>query len=205
MCGAAKKKGAGGRRPGSLWLGLGARGPGSSCRFWPRDVAVAPWPRDRGRRRAGRPPVFFRVPQRQGPGPDGGRAGGQGPAAEDERRPRRRPRADPRDQRPRAGPVPGVAGRRRRPPGPGNPAHGAPGPRAPRRRPRHQVVTAAGRLGGWMGPARGYRRPVTETAWLFCGSFALSEFSAARVCRQLPPQFRVVLPSCRVCGCSVLT
>lgn len=85
-------------------------------------------------------PLSFRVLKRQGPGPGGGRACGQGAAAADGRHLRRPPRAAPGDQRPRAGAVPGVAGRGRLTPGPGGPARGPPGPGAARQQPGHQVV-----------------------------------------------------------------
>ncbi|XP_022379155.1 nuclear prelamin A recognition factor isoform X2 [Enhydra lutris kenyoni] len=88
--------------------------------------------------------------ERQRPSPDRGRAGRQGAAAADGRHLRGHPCAAPGDQRPRAGAVPGMAGRGRLPQSPGSPAHHVPGRRAPRGQPGHQVVKVepAAREGG---------------------------------------------------------
>lgn len=119
--------------------------PGCSSRPWPHDashclVSSAP-ARPLGREEGERVCVSFRLPERPRPGPGGGRACGQGPAAADGRHLHQHPCAGPGGQRQRAGAVPGVAGRGRLPQGPGSSAHSLPGPRAPRQQPRHQVVT----------------------------------------------------------------
>lgn len=103
-------------------------------------------------------PLSFRMLKRQGPSPGGGRACRQGTVAADGRHLRRHPRAGPRDQCPRAGAVPGVAGRGRLPQGPGGPAHSLPGPGAARQQPGHQVVKMQ-----QTGPVGCLRRGVSET------------------------------------------